>query len=481
MATTDQDLLREYVRSASELAFRKLVETHVGLVYSAARRQVLDPDSAQDIAQEVFTLLARKAATLAPETVLSGWLYRTTRHVASEWLRRERRRSRREGAAMESAQLTAHENWRAIEPLLDAAMASLRQADHDAVVLRFFENQSLKEVGQRLNISEDAAQKRLTRATAKLRQFFQRHGQSVTVSGLIGAVTAGAIESVPNALAGTIASTAISSAAAGGVTTGLVEPLTIMKTHLATAAISMAVMSVPLALQQRTVNRLHQQNLALEQQASQLLAGEQGTRAPATGDSEELLQLRQEHNELMRLRGAVGSLRQELAAAKAASPSLVPRAAGTSPEAEAAQLSKDTVDVMKNLGLAARIYSTDHEGVFPTNFTQLTQYLPDKLAGNLPLDAFEFMPQPRVISEREPQLILFRERTPRQLPDGRWNRAYTFADGSVEEQFSPDGNFTSYETAHLASGPNPFPNPSPAGPNMDSTHDMLMRRYGLKK
>src|SRR5579871_4870690 len=116
MITDDQQLLHEFATNASEAACGELVEKHLGLVYSAARRQVLDPGVAQDIAQEVFTVLARKADRLAPETVISGWLYRTTRHLASDWLRRERRRSCREKAAMQSAHLVANEDWRNIEP-----------------------------------------------------------------------------------------------------------------------------------------------------------------------------------------------------------------------------------------------------------------------------------------------------------------------------------------------------------------------------
>jgi hypothetical protein len=81
--TPDCELLRQYARTRSEAAFAELVQRHVNLVYSAARRQVNgDAHLAQDVAQMVFTDLARKAPSLCRRDTLTGWLY-TSAHFAA--------------------------------------------------------------------------------------------------------------------------------------------------------------------------------------------------------------------------------------------------------------------------------------------------------------------------------------------------------------------------------------------------------------
>src|ERR1035437_5562021 len=77
---SDSELLARFARSRSEDAFAELVRRHVNLVYSAALRQVGgDGHLAQDVAQTVFSDLARKAPALARRATLTGWLYTSAR------------------------------------------------------------------------------------------------------------------------------------------------------------------------------------------------------------------------------------------------------------------------------------------------------------------------------------------------------------------------------------------------------------------
>ncbi len=99
MATEDMELLRDYVARHSEQAFATLVSRHAGLVYSAALRQVENPQLAEEITQVVFIILARKAAQLSQHTVLSGWLYRAACYTAGSARKQEHRRQQREQEA----------------------------------------------------------------------------------------------------------------------------------------------------------------------------------------------------------------------------------------------------------------------------------------------------------------------------------------------------------------------------------------------
>ncbi len=205
--TSDLDLLRQFARENSQDAFAEIVRRHLNLVYSAALRQVRSPQLAEEIAQSVFADLARVAAT--PSSPLSGcdassqirltpWLYAVTRRTAIDVIRKESRRQLREQIAVEMNNMNATANdWTQIEPLLDDAMAALDETDRSAVLLRYFENKSLREVGEALGASEDAAQKRVSRAVERLREFFSKRNVTIGASGLAVLISANAVQSAP--------------------------------------------------------------------------------------------------------------------------------------------------------------------------------------------------------------------------------------------------------------------------------------------
>jgi RNA polymerase sigma factor (sigma-70 family) len=204
------ELLAQYARHNSETAFTTLVERYVNLVYSTALRRVGNPQAAEEIAQAVFIILARKARGLSRRTVLSGWLFQTTRLTAANFLRGEIRRQKREQEAYMQSILNEPEPeiWPHISPLLDDAMGRLGERDRNAIVLRFFENKSLADLGEALGASEDAAKMRVNRALDKLHRYFNKRGVSSTTAIIGGAVSVNSVHAAPAGLAKTISAVA---------------------------------------------------------------------------------------------------------------------------------------------------------------------------------------------------------------------------------------------------------------------------------
>ncbi|HEY4984889.1 MAG TPA: sigma-70 family RNA polymerase sigma factor, partial [Verrucomicrobiae bacterium] len=148
---SDLELLQDYTRNKSEESFTALVNRHLNLVYSAALRQVRSPQLAEEVAQSAFTDLARNAGKLKPDTILTAWLYQVARRTAIDVVRRESRRQLREQIAVEMTNMNAaSSDWTHVEPFLDEAMHKLDDTDRAAVLLRYFENKSFREVGQTL-------------------------------------------------------------------------------------------------------------------------------------------------------------------------------------------------------------------------------------------------------------------------------------------------------------------------------------------
>ena len=218
----DMALVREYAARQSEQAFETLVARNVSLVHSAALRQLRDPHLAEEITQTVFIILARKAGSLNPKTILPGWLYRTTRYVAAAALKIQRRREYREQEAHMQAVIQKAQTdpaWEQFSPLLDEAMANLRDKDRDAIVLRYFQNRSLRDVGAVLGVDEYAAQKRVARALEKLHAFFTKRGVRSTAEIIAGAISANSVQTAPALLAKSVTAVAFAKGATASIST----------------------------------------------------------------------------------------------------------------------------------------------------------------------------------------------------------------------------------------------------------------------
>jgi RNA polymerase sigma factor (sigma-70 family) len=259
MMTDDMDLVRQYARSKSEEAFASLVARHVNLVYSVALRQVRDAHLAEEITQTVFVILARKAGSLGARTVVSGWLYRTTRFTVAKALTMRRRRQDREQEAYMRSQCneTEADAWKEIEPLLETAMGQLGAKEHNALVLRFFEDRSFRDISSALGTTEAGAKMRVNRALEKLRTFFAKRGLTLSATAIAGAISAHSIQAAPIELATSVTAAALKGTMVTTSTLTLIErTLKLMAwTKLKTAAVMSAVALVAAGTATVTIQR----------------------------------------------------------------------------------------------------------------------------------------------------------------------------------------------------------------------------------
>ncbi|HWA10774.1 MAG TPA: sigma-70 family RNA polymerase sigma factor [Opitutaceae bacterium] len=313
MIDDDAQLLNAYVRDRSETAFGELVQRHLTLVYSAALRQTGgDAHRARDVAQIVFTALARDAAALSRHPALTGWLYTATRHAAIDLMRAERRRQKREEEAMTMEQISAAPepvaDWEQLRPVLDDAMEELGEKDREAVLLRFFEDRPFAGVAAVLRVSEEAARKRVDRALERLGGLLAQRGITSTGAAL-AALLANQAVAAPAGTAASIAAAALAGTAAGGFGAAGIFIMSTTKTVTAiTAAIALAAIGTA----------LYQAKLARESEAA--LAALRGERANLSANLATLDQRARQSDE------ALAATRKELADLRASAAKPAPAA-----------------------------------------------------------------------------------------------------------------------------------------------------------
>jgi RNA polymerase sigma factor (sigma-70 family) len=272
----DCELLRQFVRQGDQPAFAAVVRRHLDLVYATTLRKLEDPGAAEEVAQNVFAALARKAWQFAPDDSLPAWLHRTTLLESKKWLRGEMRRRRREQTAAELGTTMKSPDQqpalRALVPLLDEALLSLREKERTALLLRYYESQSLRDVGATLGVSEDAARKRVGAALDSLSGFFQRRGFKTATTAATAAALQHTAAAAPATVAAAIAQTAMQAVPPGFAGVAALLSRLASLTKVQTTALCLALAAAPVGWQ------WHQTQLARKADAAAQLAVE-ATRA----------------------------------------------------------------------------------------------------------------------------------------------------------------------------------------------------------
>lgn len=324
----DTELLRRYAEDHAEEAFAELVRRHLNLVHSVALRQLNgDAHLAADVAQAVFTDLARKAPTLVQHRVLAGWLFTSTRFAAAKAVRTEQRRHTREQEAHLMQELTreadATLDWERVRPVLDEALGELADADREAILLRFFEGRDFASIGARLELNANTARMRVERALDKLRARLEGRGLTSTSSALAAVLAHQAVAAAPAGLAVAITGAALSgggalaaATATGGVAATAAGAATFMsmtKLQLGLAGAIAVAGATGFVVQGETSSSLRRELEALRHQEGQAAAlraeNDQFQRAAA-----EAADLRGDDALLARLRDEAVALQSRLQA-----------------------------------------------------------------------------------------------------------------------------------------------------------------------
>ena len=454
----DNELLRQYANTGSEVAFAELVKRHVNLVYSAALRQAGgDAHLAHDVAQNVFTDLARKASSLCKRESLSGWLYTSAYFAANKIVRTETRRREREEQFMRepSRDIAEEADWEKLRPILDAAMHGLKDSEREAVLLRYFENRPYSEVGAKLGINENTARMRVERALEKLRALLAKGGLTTT-AGLASVISANAVQVAPPALAVALTNTSLAAAGAG-TSFALFKFMTLTQLKAGLGAFVVAGAATTMVLQHQTQQQLRGDNESLRQQIAQLKNDNQVVPAadskPMAGD---------EFNELLRLRGEVTALRgqtNQLARLRDENQQMreaftriaQQQQAPSDPNAEQEQAyGIMEINTAKQSVMGMMMYAQDHGDQFPTNFDQAEKYFASSSGISTNLNRFEITFQGAWTNLANPSsAIVVRELQP-WMRNGKWNKAYGFGDGHAEVHAETTGNFDDWEQQHVA-------------------------------
>ncbi len=240
---TDAELLHQ-AADGSRPALGEIARRYVGFVYGTALRQLHDRHLAEDVTQSVFLILSRKIMRMDRGALLHGWFYTTTRYATANAIKTMKRRNHHERAAAEMNSPITEATSDDATPLLDEALANLRQIDRSAVLLSYFGGRSWREVGEAMGTSEDAARKRVERAIDRMRSFMSQRGIALSATGVAGAMEQLAdASSAPPGLVESIASS-VAIAPVSGIAGVVAQLATWTKIKLAGTALAIVVAAI---------------------------------------------------------------------------------------------------------------------------------------------------------------------------------------------------------------------------------------------
>ena len=289
-----QALTEFLAHGQSERAFAEIVASFGGAVYHSSLRRCGDPFLAEEVSQNVFAILARKARTVARHPAPLAWLFRTTKLEAAKAMRREHRQ-RRKQAALASEQLQAEaqsatvrepgtDPWRDALPLLDASLDELAPADRELVLQRFIHERKFKDLAAKNGQSVAACKMRLRRTLDRLAHLLRSRGVTLSTATLASLLASEMTRAAPPALAasaGKILATS-QSLATGTIIANTIHTMSTAKSATLTAVAVVILATGPVAWQHSQARSKQDDLTVLERQHEQLRLRSKPTASSST-------------------------------------------------------------------------------------------------------------------------------------------------------------------------------------------------------
>ena len=239
--TTDRALLRLYAKGRDPEAFAELIKRHAGLVYGTCKRVLGNDDDAQDVSQECFLELARKAGSV--RSSLPAYLHHMARNRSIDAIRKASARRRTEQEAAMLTDNSSERTWADIAPLVDEALARLPDRLRVPIILHYLEGRTQGQIAQELGLSQSTVSRNLDKGVSSLREALRKAGVIVSVAALAGLLTENAATAAPGALMAALGKMGVAGVGGASFATGVTALLGTFAGKCMVALIAVGIMA----------------------------------------------------------------------------------------------------------------------------------------------------------------------------------------------------------------------------------------------
>jgi RNA polymerase sigma-70 factor (ECF subfamily) len=170
---SDLELIEE-IRAGSTVAFDVLMTRYERLVYKVSFGYTADQEDSLDVTQDVFFKVYRKLDSFSAKGSFKAWLLRIAHNECIDWLRRhskDRFREELTEATLPTDAIARRSDQAAVDQRrhIASALAHLSPKQRQAIIMRYFQSLSIREISSVLGCSEGTAKSLLFRSIRILR------------------------------------------------------------------------------------------------------------------------------------------------------------------------------------------------------------------------------------------------------------------------------------------------------------------------